>query len=586
MFDPVPSASLADHFTSPEDMLQLFRLRVLLFAKQYKLDVSNRLIGILDCCNSLKGEITKESTLVWDREQKEPRTDVQNKLQLLIYLLGDRGLLYDEHCMLLPRPDEKRWGDSERSYKELAFALRNRHFAALQIESLRNRLNIHIRQSDSYEAFPQRNPEGDSKLIDALREKLHPSIDESRIAAAAKALHDDWLFGVIKPLYLFFALIIKKDNQPYDAARFRKDLKRNKTNFPTGTAPQKCLKQREHWSYFIAIEKSIAEAECDDESEKTLFSRFCRSFEPFSLLIQIRQHADLDLSDKDLAIIANECQEAFLSDARPKEAWSSSVQVGRFNIYEIMGAFYRVLQSQSTCDDEYHVLPYARKKALESGLLNTPKLSHERGKTCSEEDYKRIRETIYRDYETPAFSLSQEAFWLLTGYSPPFDLLLDSDSENLYELCCGKISDIFYDLRDLCNERKPEAAASQKQRSDILNARGFWAANWNDAVARDFCATVRESVKNNNKDSLLKWIGDQYTKIRDKNHNYESFKAIPHVMVNELLEESITLCEIHIREQVISTLIELSQALWPLTPGFDGKTSSSSSQAASSPHGR
>ena len=76
-----------------------------------------------------------------------------------------------------------------------------------------------------------------------------------------------------------------------------------------------------------------------------------------------------------------------------------------------------------------------------------------------------------------------------------------------------------------------------------------------------------------NKDDsiLIKWIDEQYAKIKDKNHNFESFKSIPDIMRTELLDESIMLSEIHLREQVLSTMVKVSEALWPLAPGAGDK---------------
>ena len=95
MFDPVPSCDGVETITSEHcRALNAFVLRVAQHAECYHIDFYNRFSFLLDVTDSLKKLLKKEQKDVWPEGADEPVTEFQDKFQLLIYGLGDEGILF------------------------------------------------------------------------------------------------------------------------------------------------------------------------------------------------------------------------------------------------------------------------------------------------------------------------------------------------------------------------------------------------------------------------------------------------------------------------------------------------------------
>lgn len=612
MFDPVPVPPVSCMSVSDYE-LRCFHARVQEHAVRYEIILENRYIGILTCCQSIIKRITElrgQKTGVWDRSKNEPVEDLQDRLQLLIYLIGDEGLLFNSFGLLNEIPQDSFWRDSQETYKKLAFAFRNRHFASLELEALRHNLEAHDRQ-DREGATEKRNCKSvfEPLLIRCLYTNLHGILDRQRIKEAVELLGSDRLFNSVKSLFLFFVLSSDLNIEYYNASSFKRDLKRTKERFP----PQKQTKQvalaKRNCDLFASIDAAVR------SSESGLSPSKIRQFEPFSLLVQIRKNGNLNFSDVVLEQIAHCCYDLFSHSALRKEQKPSfDVQVNGIEILDIMHAFYVIFESPNTTSKSTdRIRPRGWKQSLET-IFNAKLLDkiavEPNSSAYTDSDYDAMRKAVFSQYGTPSFSFSQEAFWLLTGYTPPYNYPFSSSSNELYALVHYQLERLFRPFSEFRKSHLSEAITVFQLHSDILKAKEFWAKNWNEEGILEFC----EQMSMNNgafytekdRNALINWIQSQYAllskpktalkdtepeekakKVYPKNA-FKSFESYPEIMYTALLEESFVLAEIYIRDVVFSTLAKVSEALWlqPRIHGVDGKTSSSSSQADASPPGR
>lgn len=202
MFDPVPSYET--FCESARQELNDFHARVMNYAEYYGVDYSNRFSFIITVCESLVDLRESVGRDVWKQSEKEPSADFQNLFQLLIYALGDRGLLYDQYGFWKSEPDIDFWEQSDRSYTELALAMRMRNFTYLRLQKLRKNLkshaNLQYRLNTEY-------TEDEKAAIGAaaiMLNKTFPSVNAELCFQIIETLLGNHLFQQAAPLYLFF----------------------------------------------------------------------------------------------------------------------------------------------------------------------------------------------------------------------------------------------------------------------------------------------------------------------------------------------------------------------------------------------
>ena len=601
MFNPVP-VPLANSLVPTNHVLEHFRARVLVHASKHGINLENRYVGLLTCCDSISKYIascSESKTAIWDTSTDEITETLEDKLQILIYLIGDEGLLFNKYGLLNDFPAEDSWRMSKDKYYSLAFAMRNRHFANLELAFLRRYLEYHDRQDREGASSNKRfKPEYTPLLTRLLYDSLNDIVDRQTIKDAVTLLSSDRLFSHAKSIFLFFAISSDIPVKLYNSVNFKNDLKRTSGRFIKPKQPKQVLSAKKNCDLFSAIDTSVHLSESYYSTSKR-----CQ-FEPFSLLVQIRQKSNLSFSNATLAKIAHLCYKFSASSKTPESSGQSfDIKINNVDILDILHAFYILFESQTTTSKSNdRIRPRAWKQSLrtlsQAQLLSGVEINSDPQK-ITDEEYDKMQKAVFAQYSTPVYSLSQEAFWLLSGYVPPYNYPYPPNDNELYALVHRQLENLFSSFSVYISKHTNERVTSFQLHSDILKAKEFWAKHWTEAKAQEFCNQISSfngpAYSKQNLTLLIEWIKAEYTSLSmpkqssngrpKKSYSKSSFKSFdthPEVMYEALLEESFLLTSISIREAVFSTLSSVSNALWPSPLETVGKTSSVSSQADAS----
>ncbi len=244
MFEPVPSYALFKEKNSRKanknaiDQLNKFIPRVASYFQKYNIAYENRFQCILDICTSLGTLLDEKGPKIWPEGSKEPTDEFENIFQLLIYALGDCGLLYDSYGVWIGYRSSQNtddlcdaWEVSEDVYHRLAFAMRNRDYTYRQIYKLRRDLKAHHNQTSwDEQAINYKGTPTKTGMFYLIRQLQNRKIiqDEKTISDAVTNLFSDRLLLPYGPLFLFFALW----EPNFSTEMFRERLIQNCSRFP------------------------------------------------------------------------------------------------------------------------------------------------------------------------------------------------------------------------------------------------------------------------------------------------------------------------------------------------------------------
>lgn len=170
MFEPVPQYTHDCSKETASQLLNSFMKIVLSEANCYGINISNRFIAMLNCCDYLNQLMVDQKENLWKRPAKEPIPAFQDVFQLFIYALGDQGLLFNGIGNLYESPDIDYWEQSASAYHQLALAMRERNFAYLEMQSLKNLFGIRNNQQYLY-GEPKKQPQTEFEVLQLLHLK-------------------------------------------------------------------------------------------------------------------------------------------------------------------------------------------------------------------------------------------------------------------------------------------------------------------------------------------------------------------------------------------------------------------------------
>ena len=589
MFEPVPYYNLSRDSIKK---INAFISRVAYHAKLYKIDCSNRFSFILSACASLKNLLKQKGQDVWPKDSYEPITAFQDMFQLLIYGLGDKGLLFHHNgCwqgVIHTEPDEKflsEWSDSERAYKELAFAMKCQSEAYLKVIALRSNLKSHINQERNYDT-----PISDIDSLAAMSasyfvtplHQIRPELDMEIIRNVASNLFKDRLFSQYAPLYLYYALS-GENPAVYDARDFWKDLSFHMKKPSAINQPQRRKEIREKCLLYHQIEEVVKRESC-------FLSISQMEFEPSSILSKISNRLNLNFSVEEATVI----RKASLSYYRhPRSQSSIDIKIKDIPIMEIMNAFFCIWMSQ-----DYNFLrkgiikPRNLQNALQliyqSGLVTPIDNIPPNTNGYSASDYNEIKRKILLEYPTTRYECSQQVFWLTTGFIPPHDYPFpeqqkDSDKPraplNLYAICHQHLCYISSILQAYGKTISSSPSIPYEVYIDILKARTFFSSKWNADIEREFIDLFIDTINNlsyleqDREIKLINFVKEKYELFKKHSNNgtekhskvsYKSFQYADNEIYKALIYDCFSLTGIHIYQEVFSLLASLNRSLWPL----------------------
>lgn len=200
----------------------------------------------------------------------------------------------------------------------------------------------------------------------------------------------------------------------------------------------------------------------------------------------------------------------------------------------------------------------------------------------------------YTGEEYDAIKVSQEVFWLITGYIPPYNYIPKDSQENLYSVCFILLHKIWHQYHQIMKYNGPRkipenveqlsflkeneyayygtyTGISQGLHKNILEVRKELIARWDDDVEMVFLQDIQDvlSITPANPrtiyDGLFKFAGKLYNyKLKGKKTSFKGFEYAKDILYHALIDECFTLTGIHLYQRVFGLLASFNQTLWPI----------------------
>lgn len=567
MFDPIPPYSERD-----TQSLKNFHARVVDVSKRYGINYINRFVMMLDCCNFLDNLLKNQKENVWKRPSKEPLAEFQDVFQLFIYAVGDQGLLFDTFGNYNKCPCEVHWQVSEGAYKSLAFAMRDRNLAYLQLQASRQLLEAHSKQRYNYDNNKHAAYNPDPILVanlNMLLSKAGIDVNTTRISKQIRQAMNDSVLKMFAPLYLFFALQSNSSN--YNSDAFKVDLKANLSRFPTPKQPKQIIQYQNDCKLFQVLLSAF------NHRESPLPTSHLLQFNPFFILDQLCKRFSIEVSNHELAQLANCCLTCFEKPSNKQALSQFDYKIHDRSLGEIMQAFFVVFQAQSHhAAESTGVKPRSFNQSLktlyEARVIDPIAGINYLKNKPSPSQLDQIKQRILDEYSNDSYSINQEAFWLITGYVPSCGYLQKAHITDLYSLCHaflqGAWNSYIQEYRSASyNTLGRYFSGTSSLRVDVLKTRSFFTKFCTpETIHRFLIEAIKYSIllRGQRTEALRKYCLSEYRKVRNQKTSFKSFDYASDILGEELMDELFIQTGTYLYQQIFSTLASLNRYIWPM----------------------
>lgn len=629
MFDPAPNFITQEYVSGIEETaineLQQFQKRIEKCAQHYEIAYTNRVVCILDICSRLGKLLTERGINLRKRLEKEPIAEFQNLFQVFFYALGDQGLLYNQYGIWREIPEFYFWQESDLSYAKFRNAMLDREFAYLQLNKLRDSLKSSADYKRRYGGDKSVDSSLEDKLlqesfINSLRYKYLPQVSSQRLNQAMRDLSENTYGKQIAPLFLFLAL--DSDMGPHDAEWLYVNLKSNNKRFPPQKQPQQIATACKDWDFYCQCDEFLRQLRnaqkrvAKGDSSYNVLGPFLAKhmptypdvsqYNPYQLFARLCVQANLKIRDEEYAKIANYCRSLYNAQASScsNSPQISQIEIGGVQITNIMKAFFTVQKSSEFPISESSTnfprgLKQSLKLLLKSGILGGIDGVEWKAPSCEKaqftnSQYEAIRTAALEQYLSTKYSFSQEVFWLITGYIPPYNYIPQEGQVDLYSYCFCKLHEIWYSYHQMMRYRAPRKVPDAVQKfvfleenayalygtrlgipkdlhRCIFQVRDLLASQWNTDIENLFLDSLHTAVLGpciNNRaiyDRLIHFAKALYQdRLKNSKTSFKSFVYAEDLLYHAILDECFSLTGIHLYQEVFGLLAALNQTLWPV----------------------
>ncbi len=473
---------------------------------------------------------------------------------------------------LYESPDIDCWEQSASTYHQLALAMRERNFAYLEIQSLKNLFDIHSNQQYLYGESKKQTQAGFeilqlSHLKEMLR-KANVSVTDEILKNALTQMNNDHLLKITAPLYLFFA--IKNGDAHYTAQDFRTALKINIQHFPTQKQPKQIKCAIQDCSLFYTLLNAVWwNPDVSLQPDALLF-------DPFALLMRLRKDITPEISDSTLAEIANLCLTCFAQPSVKKELVKFPFTIHNQPLGEILKAFFDVFAAQAyETGKTGGIHPRDFEKSLRllyqaKRIEELPEISYHADKYTPAE-YEQIKHAVLTEYAASTYAFNLEAFWLITGYIPPVNCLhTDTNKTDFYSLVYRLLCSAWNDCtEEYCADisKSEYLSCSQTLRNDILKVRSLIASKCDGDIVSTFLEELQKNYilpQPMPTQKMLEFCLSQYQKIQTSKTKFKSFDYAADMLSNEIMAELCIQTGIYLYQKIFSLLASFNKYLWPI----------------------
>lgn len=573
MFDPVPSFNSEKSIEEVSQELLSFKKRIIDNCAKYNVDSKNRFTIIWDCCDLLEQEIDNNKGEIWEVTKTygiEPIEKVQDLLQLLIYAIGDRGLLFQINGHFYENPNYDNWEESASFYMDYGYAIQKRYFSMLELVRARRVLDTHIninsnymnkeyKVSDMYKIIksPLIKKDAKNRFLKLCENKI---INED-IKQGKSDLREP-IVNTLLPLYIFFKLYVNNDVY-LSLGEFRSSLKRNKGRFNKNKLNQ----LTEDYNNICKIIREYA-----NNSEQIT------RFNPYYVLISLRKEGKLRIDDINLIKISNICYNCFLDVSKMEDLKMFEHKIADIAIGDVIKAFKVIFDGQ-ICDMEHDIKTKDIIRSIKMLYCSTfiEKVNDiPYGKSSYEyKELNAIKKAIIKKYGIDDINLSMEMFWLLTGYGPPINFSFSKllKKSGLYELFNFDLKCIWNDIYFLINKHFSGydgpvlpidlALDISKVKQIILLKDGK-----NSELCRQVLKYIGFKDIKYLFDDLKDYCIEQYSTHNSNKTNFKSFSYARDIIECEIVKQYVEMAVMQMYSKVFSAIVKLSDCLW-LIPDLD-----------------
>jgi len=402
--------------------------------------------------------------------------------------------------------------------------MRNRDYTYRQIYKLRRDLKAnHNQTSWDEQAINYKGTPTKTGMFYLIRQLQNRKIiqDEKTISDAVTNLFSDRLLLPYGPLFLFFALW----EPNFSTEMFRERLIQNCSRFPK--AKKRPSAKSKQGPKLEPRDLGIMQEDCKRYLQlEAIFQNTPRlldaptdilwmEFDPFLILRYLE--TKISITDEQKSIIANNTLRYYWEPNQDVPSEILDIKINNVPIMDIMRSFFIIWNNQRfKLSESSIIIPRECKESLRR-LYNTGIVQPIDGipvggsnREYTDKQYNLIKDALLDEYHTISYSSSQEMFWLITGYTPPYDFSFtetfsnnDNDifgipelPDDLYGLCHILLHKLWVKFKFQCESRF-QLGCSQELYKSILKEREKFVSKWSEHTLHDFIKQLLITAQSN-----------------------------------------------------------------------------------------
>ena len=554
-------------------------------ADKYGIDSSNAFSVILGCCEKIEALLEEKQTDIWPDGEKEPIDKFQDLIQLLGYALSDKRYLFRDPNLkeIINTIPKIMWKDIEERFTRIATAFVNRSIAYRQLIKIRRQLKYQSKRGNVYDTESDEKLDEKYKsmlLVLANNYALHKFFTRKQKTVLLNNCINNRLLIKVAPLYFLFAKMAETDSESddyyYRFEDFISSLKWDTNLFGKQTSPSDRRK---------AVLICQAFDEISSDCHRLMLNRswiMSHIFNSYEIVETIARKNRINISDEDKVKIETAVKRTFVSPIDSSALQSIGPVVEGERLGTIIYYFLIVFDSYSY---QYGNIKHSRAKGLNMALkyiynneLVEPIMNIPYRKNYSDMEYAEILRQVVQTYFLDYSFLSEELFWLITGYIPPWNYTYLNREESLYALIDEYLMDFYLETKKLLwpdgKDRFHPFRFNVELNNNIANVKTeFFIKTMNDTenigYATGFISKIYDLyqtylIPEVIRKRMIKYCIELYDKTRTNKTKYKSRNYAEDVYADAIMNVLIGQAFVYLRQRLFTLFASFNKYVWPM----------------------
>ena len=586
MFSYLPFYDEATTNEEAETILIRFINTIYDIGEKHDIDLSNRFSVILGCCDKMEELLEKKEYDVWPKGKKEPIEELQELIQLMGYALADGKYLFDQPDLkeVIKTMPKIVWRDLEQRFTKIAIAFVNRSTAYKELIKIKRQLGRQSERGKVYDTEPE-------DMLDEKFKSIHQTLKNNtairwlfptrpRTVLLNNCINNRLLIK-LAPLYFLFAYLNGPDSEVeeyhYKFETFVSSLKENKKLF----GEQQTVSDKEKAVLICeAFDRISSDCKRFMTNRRSIMSYYFNSYEVVEAIAKKKR---ISVTDEEKVSIETAVRQSFTTPGEFSVLKTLGPLVEGVTLGTIIYYFLIVYDSYSY---QYGNIKHSRAKGLNkalnyiynNGLVDEISNIPLGKKNYKDTEFTEILRVTVQEYFLDNYYLTEELFWLISGYIPPWNYSYMNREESLYALIEEYIMDFYKETKNMLWPNLEQKINPIKFDLELNNGIAsvkkefiIRKADDKDRIknAKDFISVLYNTYKNYKLLSSVRsrcnlFCKEQFENCKTEKTKYRTSQYAEDVYVDAIMSVLIEQAFVYLRQRVFSVIVLLNRYMWPM----------------------